>query len=235
MTQKNILRSVVQNYPKNIMEAGEFFISWNGVLTLAYRGFNPVLLKMKREIEDKTSGLQAENPGSKWPKITIGALRDDRTLSWSDALTLRQICDTFKDSLQKVQINIDALSIVIFHCRSLERRLSTEIISLNDPRNFEVSSVDHADEDVVSHAKYIAKTMDQFSSAKLAEYWPNLQKQGNREGHYRASFMQATLVHDLKVVPDVIENFRRAVDRQLPGLYCWFKDESLHMTVRALA
>lgn len=235
MIQKHIVRSIVEKYPKSIMEVGEFFISWNGVATLAYRGFNPILLNIKREIETNIPGLNPENSGSKWPKTTLGALRDDRTLSWDDALKLRQICDQFKPKLQGIKLEVDSLSIVLFHCRSLERRLSTEVVPLKDPRDTEVSSIDHSKKNVSDHAKFVVNTMDQFSSARLLEYWPNLQNKGNRESHYRAPFIEATLVFDIVSVPDVIGEFRRAVDDKLQDLYCWFKDESLHMTVRALA
>lgn len=227
MTQQQIVRSIVQDHGTNIMEMGEFFISWSGVPTLAYRGFNPVLLNIKQKIEANAPGLQPENPGSRWPKTTLGALRDDRTLSWSDVLALRRICDMFKPKFQGAPLKVHELSIVLFHCRSLERRLSTEIVPLADSTDTSVPDTDHADE--------VARIMDQFASARLVEYWPNLQKPGNRESHYRAPFIQATLVIDLKTVPDVIRDFRIAVDQNLPGLYCWFNDDSLHMTVRALA
>ena len=33
----------------------------------------------------------------------------------------------------------------------------------------------------------------------------------------------------------MIDAFRDEVDRQLPGMYAWFDDESLHITLRALS
>lgn len=235
MVQKQIVREIVQAHQKNVMEMGEFFISWNAVPTLAYRAFNPILLKIKREIETKVPCLQPENPGSLWPKTTLGSLRDDKALSWDDTVELRQICDKFNPKLNGLTLEIDELSIVLFHCRSLERRLSTENIPLSDPRCSQVSSPNHNDEVVRKHVRDVVKTMDQFSASKLVEYWPNIQKPGNRESHYRAPFIQATLVFDLKAVPDAIRHFRKTVDQKLNGLYCWFEDKSLHMTVRALA
>lgn len=45
-----------------------FFVSWQGVLTLAYRGFPQALVQLKQQITDFYGGLPKESPGSKWPK-----------------------------------------------------------------------------------------------------------------------------------------------------------------------
>jgi hypothetical protein len=45
-----------------------FFVSWQGVLTLAYRGFPQPLAQLKQQITDFYQGLPRESPGSKWPK-----------------------------------------------------------------------------------------------------------------------------------------------------------------------
>jgi hypothetical protein len=38
----------------------------------------------------------------------------------------------------------------------------------------------------------------------------------------------------LKSLPYRVEQFRRAVDAALPGMYVWFSDDSLHFTLRGL-
>ena len=35
-------------------------------------------------------------------------------------------------------------------------------------------------------------------------------------------------------LPQAVEDFRAAVDGALPGMYCWFEDQSLHVTLRGL-
>eukprot|EP01026_Neomeris_dumetosa_P069451 TRINITY_DN6867_c0_g1_i11.p3 TRINITY_DN6867_c0_g1~~TRINITY_DN6867_c0_g1_i11.p3 ORF type:complete len:124 (-),score=5.17 TRINITY_DN6867_c0_g1_i11:46-417(-) len=50
-----------------------FFISWQGVLTLAYSGFPQPLLNLKQQLQLLCETLPPENPGSKWPKTTLGA------------------------------------------------------------------------------------------------------------------------------------------------------------------
>lgn len=45
---------------------------------------------------------------------------------------------------------------------------------------------------------------------------------------------QSGNVQDLMPI-DAIHSFQRQVDSHLPGMYVWFSDESLHITLRALA
>jgi hypothetical protein len=46
-----------------------FFVSWQGVLTLAFTGFPPALIELKDNIYEACPELPPENPGSKWPKV----------------------------------------------------------------------------------------------------------------------------------------------------------------------
>ena len=57
---------------------------------------------------------------------------------------------------------------------------------------------------------------------------------GGREGHYRDVNFGATLVARLKRLPEALADFRNAVDAALPGMYVWFDDSSLHVTLRGL-
>lgn len=226
MIRKAIVADIVKNARKTKMKLGQFFISWNGVATLAYEGFTPSLLTIKKKIDAYVPGLCKENPGTKWPKTTLGALRDDKILSWDDMLELRRICDTYNKKLKNLSFDIDALSIVLFHCRSLERRLSTQIVSLDDSYDFTPSPKVELDN--------VTQTMNQFAESRLIEYFPKIQQQGNRESHYRSPFIESALVYDLLTIPEPATEFKNEIDNALPGMYCWFEDGSLHMTVRAL-
>ncbi|MFV1958555.1 MAG: hypothetical protein ACC662_03985 [Planctomycetota bacterium] len=128
-------------------------------------------------------------------------------------------------------LEVSGLSVVVFQCRSLERRLLKRPFSLRDD---EGTPSDHEPPEV--HVRSVRSTMDQFSSARLPEYLPRLQADGNRESHYRETHVEATLVFDLRnQQPKAIQRFIEMVDGELPGAYCWFRTESLHMTVRGLA
>ena len=226
MIQNNIIREIVQKYQKTQIEAGQFFISWNGVPTLAYKGFSPVLLDIKEEINSRFSSLCKENSSSQWPKTTLGALNDDKTLSREDLFTLKDICDSIKPIVRNLIIEIDRLSVVVFYCRSLEKRLFTGIIPLSGSRDMTKPPQEHLD--------LVSGIMKQFSRDNVNNYLPDVQKKQNRISHYQIPFIETSLVFDLDKLPGAITGFCNEVDKRLPGMYCWFDKNSLHMTIRAL-
>lgn len=69
-----------------------FFVSWQGVLTLAYSGFPPALLGLKAAVDAAAPALPAESPGSRWPKTSLACLRDGRRLTPDQLATLSAIC-----------------------------------------------------------------------------------------------------------------------------------------------
>jgi len=231
LDEHNLLIAIVKTKPSTLVKPREFFISWSGVPTLAYQGFSPVLLGIKQEIEESFPGLKPEKPGSKWPKTTLGALRDGRVLSLKEARILRSICSDLRSEIAaEAPLPISRLTLVVFQCRGLERRLLTYPIPL---RPASATSFEHEPPD--DHLKVIEATMDQFREAKLATYLPRIQAGGNRESHFRKLHMGVTLVFDLEdhqLKP--IERFIQAVDTKLPNAYCWFTPQSRHMTVRSL-
>ena len=57
------------------------------------RGFPPPIASLKRQIEASHPGLDAENPGSRWPKTSLGALKDDKRLTPDQLKALNAICE----------------------------------------------------------------------------------------------------------------------------------------------
>ena len=55
-------------------------------------GFPRALLDLKDALADTCKGLAPENPGSKWPKTTLGALRDGTRLTPEQLQQLNAIC-----------------------------------------------------------------------------------------------------------------------------------------------
>jgi hypothetical protein len=74
------------------VEPYAFFISWQGVITLAFAGFPPAILEMKNRIASQHPALPPEASGSKWPKSSLGCLRDGVTLTVEQFNTLNQLC-----------------------------------------------------------------------------------------------------------------------------------------------
>ncbi|MFC1515220.1 hypothetical protein ACFL7E_00520 [Thermodesulfobacteriota bacterium] len=232
MVNLNIIKDIVQIKPRTRIRPREFFIAWHGVPTLAYHGFSHTLLEIKQEIERSVPGLKPENPGSRWAKTTIGALKDNVELTLKDVYELRRICTNFRPDIDRAAtiFDVNSLSVVVFSCRSLEKRFVTYRIKLHPDLETDDKTPP------ASHLSRIDKTIAQFSPDRLLAYVPDLQKAGDRESEYRSTHIEATLVFDLPdEKPAYIEKFKAEVDEMLPGRYAWFDPKSYHITVRALA
>lgn len=55
-------------------------------------GFPPQLELLKEELISISGALPMENPGSRWPKTTLGALKDDVRLTPDQLTQLTEIC-----------------------------------------------------------------------------------------------------------------------------------------------
>lgn len=216
-----------------------FFVAWSGVMTLAWHGFPPVLAGLKRRIVETFPALSPEKPGSKWPKTTLGCLKEGARLTPDQLRKLTQLCDRFFMSLPAAERElsplattpnfepVDSLSVVLFQCRSLERVLSEHEVRLGgQTRNRDRPE---RDEETV-----VDRVLVESSVENLERYWPLVARDGGREGHYRDVNFGATLVARLKRLPAAVAQFRLAVDEALPGMYVWFDDSSLHVTLRGL-
>jgi hypothetical protein len=231
-----MVSDIVSRHGTTSVSARQFFISWNSVATLAYRGFSRTLLAVKRALEDGIAGLRPENAGSLWPKTTLGCLREQITLSEAQVHSLRRLCLQHTAAFNNVSegdctLDIRELSLVTFHCRTLERRLTSENIVLAGERTED-------DRPPQVHVDAVARTMAQFDDERHAEYYPQLAPQGRTiDTYYRVPHIETTLVYDLRCSPVLIRairDFQSAVDEELPDRYAWFEPTSWHMTVRAL-
>ena len=208
-----------------------FFVARSGVLTLAYEGFSETLLDIKDEIDERIPELQPENPGSRWPKTTLAALKPGMTLTRDDVYALRRLCDNWNDAIHEDgrDFVVDQLAVVLFINRSLERRMLTAPIALQTPH----LSIDPPPSD---HAQAVHRILDQFELEHLADYMEDILYGPIRSSDYRMSHPEATLVYDLpQEQPFYLRGFSAAVERTLPDYYDWFSTETRHVTVRALS
>ena len=126
-------------------------------------------------------------------------------------------------------VPVDGLSVVLFQCRSLERVLSEHVVSFRNDGIARNRDRPSRDETAVVDA-----VLRESSRECLGRYWPLAARDGGREPHYRDDKFGATLVARLKKPPGAVAEFRAAVDAALPGMYAWFHDDSLHVTLRGL-
>jgi hypothetical protein len=89
-----VLEDIASRFGPTVVKVNEFFMSWNSVMTLAYACFTTTLIDIKRHLDSKLS-LQKENPGGRWPKTTLGCLRDGRQLTPEQVTRIRDLCTEF--------------------------------------------------------------------------------------------------------------------------------------------
>ena len=88
----------------------------------ACRGFPPAITQLKGVFERMHPTLPKENPGSRWPKTSLGALRDDKRLTPDQLQLLLKICRQEGGLLQEAglqPLEIDRAALCIFECRSV--------------------------------------------------------------------------------------------------------------------
>ena len=226
-----------------------FFVAWSGVMTLAWEGFPPAMASLKRRIARAFPALSPEKPGSRWAKTTLGCLKEGARLTPAELASLVDLCERFGERFGKIAatpgegaeegvegvaaspgcVPVDGLSVVLFQCRSLERVLSEHVVSFRNDGIVRDRDRPSRDETAVVDA-----VLRESSRECLEKYWPLAARDGGREPHYRDDKFGATLVARLRRPPRAVAEFRAAVDAALPGMYAWFHDDSLHVTLRGL-
>jgi len=224
------MEELVSCTPRTALRFQGFMVAWDGVLTLAYAGFPSPLVDLKKRIMEQFPDLSTENPGSKWPKTTLGALADDSPpLDLSQLRTLKTICEKHNEELKgAAPLHIGKLAVVVFYCCSLEKRVLTHSIDLQQGE----AIVDITQE----QSSKVNDILAEFGDDQLDHYIKRVNTTRNRVSHYRNPRVGCTLVFELpQPLPDVLNSFRASVDQALgKGFYEWFDPSSLHVTVRGL-
>ena len=220
------LRALVQG-DSCVLRPQTYFVAWNGVLTLVYAGFPPVLAGIKARLNEEDA-LPPENFGSRWPKTTLAALQDDAPpLSLAELTRLRALCGEHASQLASLRLPVSSLSFVSYDQRGLESVRERSDVALG-------SAVDDAEPSDAERER-VRGVLDEWSD--LETYLPRVNQPGSRISSYReASPRGATLVAFIGTseLRELVAQFRSAVDALLPGRYAWLDDASLHCTVRAL-
>ena len=209
-----------------VLRPQTYFVAWNGVLTLVYAGFPPVLAGIKARLNEEDD-LPPENFGSRWPKTTLAALHDDAPpLSLAELTSLRALCEEHASKLS-LRVPVSSLSFVSYDQRGLESVRERSDVALG-------SAVDDSEPSAEEQAR-VRGVLDEWSD--LETYLPRVNAPGSRISSYReASPQGSTLVAFIGTseLRELVAQFRSAVDALLPGRYAWLDDASLHCTVRAL-
>eukprot|EP00884_Botryococcus_braunii_P000199 jgi/Botrbrau1/1017/Bobra.114_1s0055.1 len=232
-----VLEDLLLNTSPCLLEPARFFVSWQGVLTLAFRGFPPALLQLKQDIGDRLGGLPRENPGSLWPKCSLGALRDNKRLDPQQLALLNRICleesASFAD--EGSAILVDHACVLLYECRCLEKLISRQRIPFyGAPANTAEGGQKLVDGRGPAPEE-VQRVMSILQEADQPDYWFAASKDGNRETHYRGTALGATLAFRLedsegwalpmpreKALAKILERidaFRARVEGELGDMY----------------
>jgi hypothetical protein len=223
------VRKVVVRQPRTELVAQQFFPARNGVLTLVYEGFPRPVNDVKSTLAGVLPGLGPEEEGSKWPKTTLAAVRDDRVLGDADVQVLFRLCVEAGRRLieHPVRVPVHGLDVVRYVCRSLEHDSIHVRLEL-DAHSFDRFVTE-------SHRLEVRRVVDQATEPRANMYAPLVEGREHRCSHYRESAEGWSLIIPSPVGDtDSVRYFRRLVDHDLPGVFEWFSDTSLHVTVRSL-
>ena len=248
-----------------VLEARGFLVAWGGVLALAFADWPPLLLAIKAALNalaDQALNpkpdvmLAPENPGSRWPKITIGALQPDAQLSLEDLRALRSLCEKSAEEMEGLVWNVSELQVATFTSRSLAQR--TEVpIPLTSPGGAHCAAppgcvpcaaAPPGDGAVRSangsSSGLVEEVMQEWERGDLEQYLSRVNTGANVLHYTQRCPPDHTLVALLlsqgsggDAILRAVQRFASAVEARLPGKFHFFSDScpsSLHLTVRTL-
>ena len=198
----------------------KLMVSWQGVLVLAFRGFSEKARELKGALNESELLLVGENPGSTWPKCTLGCLRDGKRLTPENLARLTEVCERYNRSVfggdvqdfhasfsenpqamlpALMSFRVKSLHLTTYECRSHELVLAEEEFPLKD------FVADSSSDEASARAESLRQesidpeekaNVDRIYSETLdrKKYWFFASKDGHRETHYREPKIGMSLV-----------------------------------------
>ncbi len=204
-----------------------FLVCWRGVLALAFEGWPLPVERLKRNLDGALGdALPAENPGSKWPKVSLAAVVDGAApLSPADYEALDGVLRSHE--LPGSRWGVEALALTLYAQPSHEFVLDAKRIALGLPGR-DAAAVSEAARS--SAAAVVAETAE-------PSYVDQANLPGGAPETYRAVARGASLVAflDDAALRAAVDALRARVDAAFPGRYAWFDADARHCTLRALA
>lgn len=227
-----------------VLRPRAFFVAWSGVLTLVFEGWPPPAARFKASLRAAHGAcLPAEDPGSRFPKVTLAALRASRTpLELDELERLLALCTELAPLVHAVPaVPVSALSWTLWACGSHERLVARADMVLGAP-----TDEAHADDE---HASYVQSVLAEATDVRA--YLPSVRKPGSIERYRELRLTPGASVvafvgrggvshqDDGSVAHAhlwrVLAEFRRRVEAAVPGVYEWIDEHALHCTLLALA
>jgi len=228
------------------LQSHAFFLT-AGILVLGFEGFPEPLVEAKARINAfaKENGYRDENRGSRWAKVTLGAVTRHHTFTVEEATRLRDIMLHMESALRQSPMVVcrDA-SLVVFRDRALIRRLRVRRVPFEGKADIPPSLGVHADmlaytESVLEENYGKELPMEQFMACINSNTTLDVTHYTVGTLPERASIGR-TLVLDLRLresdeLCKVLQRFRTIVDSDpLLPKFTWLPREVLHCTIRAM-
>lgn len=129
--ESDSLQTIIEDTPVCSLEPKQFFVAWHGVITLVFNGW-PEPIDTMKEIISKKMQICNENFGSKFPKVTIGVIKDNVEMTKEMLKDVRQLCDKHSKKIDQNQsLKMEKLNIVLYHNRCQESIICEKIVALN--------------------------------------------------------------------------------------------------------
>lgn len=231
------LHLAVQGGRPFLLRPRAFFISWSGVVTLAFSGWPSQAVALKERLAKRVgAAMRPENPGSLWPKITLGALKEGRQpLSLEELKALTQICAELTAAIaeERWEMRVHSLSQTLFAWPSHEWLLSRFDIPLQGGE----LDASEPDEKAAAYVETVLKEGEDLES-----YLPAVQRPGDVSKYRPQTPTTGTSLVAFVVpagagvdtLPVSFSKLRSRIDEALPDAYAWMEPAALHCTLRSL-
>mmetsp|Transcript_3268 Transcript_3268/g.9466 ORF Transcript_3268/g.9466 Transcript_3268/m.9466 type:complete len:268 (+) Transcript_3268:135-938(+) len=232
------LPEMVADTPCFDLQPRAFLVAWSGVLTCAFAGWPAPVATLKSRIDaEHADAMDIEAPGSKFPKVTLAALREGRApLSEMELRALLAAAEECSRSClassKAPPMRVSSLAVTLWQCGSHERLLSRHDMALRDAKpGDDTSGPDASQQAYVSEV--LAETTDPVA------YLPMAQRPGDiRRYREVRSWPGSSLVAFVGGLglDDALVTFRERVEAAVgPDVYEWMSPAALHCTIRALS
>lgn len=205
---------------------------------MVYDGWPPSAVALKEAlVRHHGPSLPPENSGSRFPKTTLGALKEgQRPLDHEQLATLVDLCRKHSFGMRNcaLALAVQSLHLTIWRHASHEVLLAKVALPLG-PGEGDVAPNEEAQ-------GYVRQVLAEADDLKA--YLPAVQRPGS-VGRYRrdeglgsslVAFVQPPASGDAPEsgLLGAVTAFRADVEKLLPGLYDFFPEHALHVTVRAI-
>lgn len=225
------------------LESPQLIVSYNGVLALVYSGWPETAIELKNLIKDslvdKLEGLDTvytkERGGSRFAKVSLGAMCQTCRLSEQQLVRLRSLCRMWSMKLEdtKELLTVRQISLIAYKNRAL---------SLSPYQSWKTQLGVSSSENSIIDSNQLNFVKNVVSEAQEdTMYLEKVNADGNRAPSYLERVSPGLTVvarwedNREDSEPPWLRNFFKSIHAEFPGMFIQFPPSSLHVTLRGVA